>query len=94
MTACGSIDDMTIQFNLTNAYPAFLSTLAFNGASIVSKDFVEANGGLTKDGYDYMNTDLCGTGPYEFVSYTPSEQIVLKAFPDYWQGEADIRTSS
>jgi len=83
-------DDYTIQFNLTHAYPAFLSTLAFNGASIVSEDFVVANGGMTKAGYDYMNEHLCGTGAYKFVEYKPGEYITLKAFNNYWNGTASI----
>ncbi|MFA5311835.1 MAG: ABC transporter substrate-binding protein [Methanomassiliicoccales archaeon] len=85
-------DSMTIQFNLTQAYPAFLSTLAFNVASVVSMEFVEAHGGMTEDGYTYMNEHMCGTGAYTFEEYEPSDYILLERFDDYWQGPAYFET--
>ncbi len=36
----------TVQFNLTAPYPGFLSILAYTVCSVVSKSFVEANGGI------------------------------------------------
>ena len=35
---------------------------------------------------------LCGTGPFYVEEYNPDVQIVLKAFPDYYRGEAAIKT--
>ncbi len=32
-----------------------------------------------------------GTGPYEFVSWTPQSEIVFKRNPDYWRGASQAR---
>jgi len=35
---------------------------------------------------------LGGTGPYYMVEYNPETNVVLEAFPDYYRGEAAIKT--
>ena len=35
-------------------------------------------------GYNEMDTKPIGTGPFEFVSYTPLEKLVIKKFEDYY----------
>lgn len=37
-----------------------------------------------------FGTSPIGSGPYETVSYTAGEKLVLKAFPDYYRGPAAI----
>jgi peptide/nickel transport system substrate-binding protein len=82
----------TIQFNLTSPYPAFLYTLAFNGASIVSKAYVEAHGGLSKAGFDYMFNHAMGTGPYMISEIKTDSYIKLVANPYYWRTAPSIKT--
>ena len=38
-----------------------------------------------------LAADMCGTGPYKFVSYTSGSELVLEKNEDYWQTNADLR---
>lgn len=40
---------------------------------------------ITPRDYSKQSTRPIGTGPFEFGSYSPQEQLVLKKNPDYWQ---------
>ncbi len=54
------------------------TVLPMTSGLIVSKKFYE------EAGPDKVKTDLVGTGPYVFSSWTPQQQIVLKRNPDFW----------
>ncbi len=54
------------------------SVLPMTSGLIVSKKF------YTEAGPDKIKTDIVGTGPYVFSSWTPKQQVVLKRNPDYW----------
>lgn len=84
--------DNKVQFNLTSPYPAFLSALAFNAASIVSEKYVEANGGLTKAGYDFMAANTMGTGPYKVGEIKTDSYTKLVANDNYWRGAPNLKT--
>ncbi len=84
------VDGNTVQFNLTQAYPAFLSALAFNAGSIVDKEYVEANGGLTKAGYDYMATHMMGTGPFTLGEVAKDSFFKLDRNDNYWRDPAAL----
>jgi peptide/nickel transport system substrate-binding protein len=48
---------------------------------------------IPKDSYDGQKEHPLGSGPYKFISYDNSQQVVdLEAFPEYWQGAAKIRS--
>ncbi|KQM11675.1 hypothetical protein AOA80_06450 [Methanomassiliicoccales archaeon RumEn M1] len=81
-----------VQFNLTTPYAPFLSALAFNAGSIVSKAYVEEHGGLTKAGYDHMASNTFGTGPYVLEEYKVDSYYKLVANEAYWRGVANIKT--
>jgi len=66
------IDDKTISFTLAKVDASF------------APNFMEAVIPAGKTDEDY-NTKPIGTGPYEFVSYIPSQKIELKKFSDYWK---------
>lgn len=83
-------DAMTVQFNLTVAFPGWNYIITFGVGSVVSKAFVEANGGMNKAGYDYMATHMCGTGAFSLQEFVTSDHSLLKRFDDYWQGKAKI----
>jgi len=47
---------------------------------------------IPKDSYESEKTHPLGTGPFKFINYDNSQQVVdLEAFPDYWEGPAHIR---
>ncbi len=66
------LDDTTISFTLAEADASF------------APNFMEAVIPAGKTDEDY-NTNPIGTGPYAFVSYTPSQKIELKKFSNYWK---------
>jgi peptide/nickel transport system substrate-binding protein len=78
-------DSDTVAFTLTQPYGAFLSTLAYTVAAVVSKSTVEAHGGtvpLTQN--VYMRDHMDGTGPWVLNSWVSGQQIVLDKNPNYW----------
>jgi len=78
------VDDMTVAFRLTHAYPAFVSILASPVCSILSKEYVESHGGVVNGQQnDWMNTHICGTGPYSLVSWELGVSITLTRFDGY-----------
>lgn len=85
-------DDTHIQFNLTQAYPAFLSALAFNAGSVVDQQYVEANGGLNKSGFTYMSTHMMGTGPYKLGAVSSGAYYTLERNDNYWRTPAALKT--
>lgn len=47
---------------------------------------------IPKDSYETEKTQPMGTGPFKFVHYDSSQQVLdLEAFPDYWEGPANIK---
>ena len=47
---------------------------------------------IPKDSYDSQKEHPLGSGPFKFVHYDNSQQVVdLDAFPDYWEGPAHIQ---
>lgn len=77
------IDDYTVEFVLSRQEAPFLSNLAMDFASILSKEYAEA---LVKAGKDInsMNTQPIGTGPFVFKSYTKDTLIRFTANPNYF----------
>lgn len=48
---------------------------------------------IPKDSYDTQKDHPVGTGPFKFVSYDSSQQVIdLSANPDYWEGAPHIPT--
>jgi peptide/nickel transport system substrate-binding protein len=48
---------------------------------------------IPKDSYESQKMHPLGTGPFKFVSYDSSQQVLdLEANPDYWEGPAHIKT--
>lgn len=82
-------DTYTVQFNLTTPYPAFLYAMSYNVGSVISKAWVGDNYGFNQD-VNKLADDMCGTGPYTFVSWERDNQIIMKAFADYHEGPAAI----
>lgn len=73
-----AIDDGTVRFVLSQPDAGFLLNLGSPfvvGSAIMSKEWL-----ATHD----PKTEMMGTGPFEEVSYTPNQQLVLKRNPNYW----------
>lgn len=68
----------TITVTLAAPQPQFQYVVAQTG--IVSKAFYETNGDLTGT----PDVGQIGTGPYLLDSFTPEEESVIVANPDYW----------
>jgi peptide/nickel transport system substrate-binding protein len=63
--------------------PLMTTTIPVQGGQIVSKKAAEKLG-------EKFGTNPVGTGPYEFVSWTPKQQIVLKKFANYGGASKDF----
>jgi ABC-type transport system substrate-binding protein len=88
--AVWAVDADTVQFNLTTPYPAFMYAMCYNVGSVISKAWVGDNYGFTGSDANKLALDMCGTGPYKFVEWLPSDKITMEAFADYHEGEAAL----
>lgn len=79
------IDDYTVRINLKEPSSPFLSAiLAFVPGYIVNQKAVE------ELGEDFAFNPV-GTGPFQFVSYTPNQELVLEANPKFYRGEPEVK---
>ncbi|WP_298012104.1 ABC transporter substrate-binding protein [uncultured Castellaniella sp.] len=74
------VDDLTVDFILSQPDPVLLTKLAGYGAMIVPPRYIQEKGDA------YFNTHPVGTGPFRFVSYEPKISLTLERNPDYWGG--------
>lgn len=63
--------------------PLMTTTVPVQSGSIVSKKAVEELGAKK------FATNPVGTGPYEFVSWSPTQKVVLKKFAEYGEANSD-----
>lgn len=85
------VNDTAVRFRLTHPYPGFLAIMAYTVCNIVSKDFVEANGGIVGGEHNtYMDEHTCGTGPYQLVSWQLGVSIHLTKSGTYWGTQPSI----
>ena len=93
----------TVTMNLVGPWGPYLSSLAGGPwASVVNKKWVGNNGDWDGDCAKWQNfygipsesgairDKTMGTGPYVLDHWTPGEEIVLTANPNYWRGPAKI----
>jgi dipeptide transport system substrate-binding protein len=81
-------DDGTVVFSLVSPYPAFLSLLALDFASILSAEF--ANAMLAAGTPERVDTEPVGTGPFQLVQYQRDALIRYVAHRKYWRGKAPL----
>lgn len=72
-------DDYNITFHLQHKVGFFNSLMAFTIAAPVSM-MAYNNTGQQADTVG----DVVGTGPYELTGYTPNQQVILTAYPKYY----------
>ena len=72
-------DDTTVVFTFTEDQDGLgqLSNILCRCFIVSEKSFTESASGLVNE--------MCGTGPYKFVSYTSGSELVLERYEDYWQ---------
>lgn len=86
------VDDFTVQFHLLQSYPGFLSIMAYTIGSVVSKNFVQAHGGLQPLKQNtFMNRNEDGTGPYKLRLWSINDRIVMERWDGYWKTPASIK---
>ena len=77
IAAVTAIDDLTVEFKLSQPTGPFEIYMAFPGSSIVPKDLVES-------GWD-LNAKPVGSGPFKFISYEPRSAIKFERNADYYE---------
>jgi len=79
------VNDTAVKFQLLKPYPGFLQIMAYTVGDIISKDYVEANGGIVNGASsDWMAQHMCGTGPYKLVNWEVGSKIYLTRNDAYW----------
>ncbi len=76
-------DPNTVKITLKQPAPSFLVRMAWQSAYVVSQKAIKE---LGKD----FGFKPVGTGPYSFSSWTPGQEIVLVANPNYFGGKPKI----
>ena len=73
-------DQRTVVVTLTKPWVGLLSNLV--PISIIPKD-----------SYDSQKTHPLGTGPFKFISYDETQQVLdVEAFPEYWDGPSHLQS--
>lgn len=77
-------DDHTVTLRLNSEYGPLLENLATQ--FMLPKHIYESGDPLTNP----ANMEPVGTGPFEFVSFSPGEEINLVRNDDWWRGEVEV----
>lgn len=80
-----ALDDMTVRFNFHTPDAGMLPSRSL---SIVSKAYFD------RVGEEEFMRHPVGTGPYEFVSYTPGTELVLKRYEDYYGDLPEVENAT
>jgi peptide/nickel transport system substrate-binding protein len=80
------VDKYTVKVTTRGPSPTLINDFIriFVVSSKAAKDYSTKD--TSAEGFNSGKAAI-GTGPYKFVSWTPKEELVLEAFPDYWGGK-------
>lgn len=78
-----AIDDMTVEFTLSEPFAPFLSNLAYPTGLIVSPAAVMEHG-------ENFGRNPSGTGPFRFVEWDSNISVVAERNEDYWGGAPEL----
>ncbi len=78
------VDDYTLTITTPEPNSGLLSDLGHHGNAILPKKLIES-------GHDF-NKEPIGSGPYVLKEWAKGESLTFEAFPDYFGGEAPIKT--
>ncbi len=86
------VDDFTFEVTLQEPNAAFLNAVVpAMVSSIVSREAVEANGGVVAgEPNEFMQTNMIGTGPYQFVAWNRNENLQFEVYDGYWGTPANL----
>ncbi len=76
-----AVDDTTVLFTFTEELTALGALENFLSRCFIVSENCSAN----------LSNEMCGTGPYKFVSYTSGSTLVLERNDDYWQTDESLR---
>lgn len=82
------IDDYTVQVELKNVESPFISNLAMDFSSILSKEYADQM--LAAGTPEKVDLRPIGTGPFKFKSYKKDAFIRYTAHEGYWRGKENI----
>ncbi|PRO65444.1 ABC transporter substrate-binding protein [Alkalicoccus urumqiensis] len=72
------VDDYTVEFQLNSQLGSFLQNMGMSYFAMTSPQAFEEHGSA-------INENPVGTGPFQFVSWSKDDSIVLEKYEDYWQ---------
>jgi peptide/nickel transport system substrate-binding protein len=78
-----AVDDLTVQFTLSEPFAPFLSNLAYPTGLIVSPAAVMQYG-------EDFGRNPSGTGAFKFVEWQSNSRVVLERNADYWDGAPSL----
>ena len=78
------VDDYTVKITTDGPHSGLLSDLTHHGNAIIPAALIES-------GHDF-NKEPIGTGPYKLKEWKKGESVEFEAFPDYFKGEAAIKS--
>ena len=82
------LDDYKVKIILSKPYSPFLSNMAMDFTSILSKEYADL---MMKAGTpEQLDLKPIGTGPFMFVKYEKDSFIRYQAHPQYWRGMEKI----
>ncbi|MCI0394650.1 MAG: ABC transporter substrate-binding protein [Chloroflexi bacterium] len=95
-------DAGTLTFHLVAPWGPWLATLAQSWGAAIDQEWAAENGAWDGDcatwqnfyapgaENDELSAIINGTGPYMLDHWTPGEEYVLVANPNYWRAEGDV----
>jgi peptide/nickel transport system substrate-binding protein len=78
-----AVDDLTVEFRLSEPFAPFLSNLAYPTGLIVSPEAVKEHG---KD----FGRNPSGTGAFKFEEWQANSRVVVTRNEEYWDGPAPL----
>jgi peptide/nickel transport system substrate-binding protein len=76
------VDPLTVQVNLNQSWAAFDAYLWSSGRTGIIAQ-------AQLDDAQTCDRNLIGTGPFQFVDWTPNQNFVAEKNPDYWATDAE-----
>ncbi|PIE07015.1 MAG: ABC transporter substrate-binding protein [Rhodobacterales bacterium] len=77
------VDDHTVKFVLNRPEAPFLSNMAMDFASVMSKEYADQL--MAAGTPENLNQQPVGTGPFQFVAYQKDAVIRYVKNPEYWK---------
>lgn len=96
--SCSADDETTATVNLTRPFSGFIASLSLPAFSMQSPTAMaeygadEVGGSEEAPEYsEYGEAHPTGTGPFVFEAWSPGEEVVLAANPDYWGEQGQVQ---